>query len=193
MFSGLRRRALASLLVTVLAAMALVSPAAAFTPPVDGGGWCDFQDAGWDLGYTGTAAWNGTLQWQLCLNEVSGGQVIAKTQLSAPVTTDQYNRFTGQVLVKLQICNVVGGYTTIAGPAEYDYLTPSTYDNGQAAGGNYYFDIWKTSSTAQRGGAYRVMVKVWNGAVVAHKSIFSILLAPSATGEADFYSDCRAL
>ena len=186
--------AVTTLLISLLGAR----PAAAFRPPDGGGGACNYVHAGWigaggpggKFGTTG-AEWDGSLQWELCVIRTSVGMVKAKTQLSSEVDMNRYDRFTGLVIVRLQICNQVGGFTTIDGPDEYAY--DSFYDHpATTTSQHYYFDVWKTDGTSPRGNPYRIWVRTWNGVIIPNAVIAPNLYLgqTGATGSADFYSNC---
>jgi hypothetical protein len=157
--------------MALLTGLLAVGPVSAMTPPGGGSGnaLCQTVPAGYlGLGtfynkYGGVKGWywDGRLQLWLCVVRSGSGAHYAVAQLSSPVTTETYDRFTGLVYVYLESCSTGA---SIAPRASWSVPLLAT---GTRSGSRYYFAmIQGNSTTSTSSSGYRVHVQTWVAAVV---------------------------
>jgi hypothetical protein len=176
-------------------------PAGAFPEPIGSTWKCAYKNAGYvgfgtryDPKYGSVEAriWDGSLQWQMCVVRKSNGYGYAEVQLSAPVTMNTYDRFTGVVYVYLEAC--FAGGRTVEMIAQ-GYRGVSQYDVGSKVGSRYYFPAVSTSQTTGAASCgYRVHIQTWQAFVVPRSLGQFIALSSDDVFEgATFYTGWMSL
>jgi hypothetical protein len=206
--SHLRHVAVAFMAALVIGSLG-AAPASAGPPPVPSGTYLSCQSgipAGYSVNLNLKWAWDGRLQWEVCIARTSSGTHYAIFRLSSPSNLSaQFDRYTGIQNVYLQKC-VNGVYTTVAwmdanhtpgphsvGPWEEPYRITAVSNSG----GRYYFKWVQTPSTGSSANSYRVRISGY-GAVVPRNggSYFSLSQGPHGPlpgqNPGVYTSGCRA-